>query len=287
MILRFAAAGLDLKISNDMEWDLERSDSQQLLETSKSKSFSMDDVVERKLNLADTEGMFLLMAIGYILAGSVLFSEIVGGCAKSCRAFIRRNSGNNESRGSICSASQMETISEPKTFADKFKRKIRHSLRSKPKPPVEILEEDPNNPDEQEKGDEQKDTEKLSAPELKGPTSFCTLKRIMLMRKRRRDEKKAKKVASEANNDIAANGNKESGSNVEKSLDFVRSAEGGEHIMIENEKSGESGDAISLIGSSSVFSETQTIQEETAVEVNELSVSDRENNPSKEFGDIV
>lgn len=286
MILRFAAAGLDSKISNDMEWDLERSDSQQLLETSKSKSFSMDDVVERKLNLVDTEGMFLLMAIGYILAGSVLFSEIVGGCAKSCRAFIRRNSGNNGSRGSICSASQMETI-EPKTFADKFKRKIRHSLRSKPKPSVEIQEEVPNNSYEQEKGDEQKDAEQLSAPELKRPTSFCTLKRIMLMRKRRRDEKKAKKVASDANNDISANGNKKSGSNVENDLDFVENAEGGEHIMIENEKSGEIGDAISLIGSSSVYSETQMIQEETAVEVNELSVSDRENNPSKEFGDIV
>lgn len=103
MLLRFAAAGLDKKVNNDLAWDLQRGDSQ-LLDSGTSKSFSMDDVVERKLNLADTEGMFLLMAVGYILAGSVLFSEIVGGCAKSCRAFIRRNSGVDEKTGRIFSA---------------------------------------------------------------------------------------------------------------------------------------------------------------------------------------
>lgn len=32
------------------------------------------------------------MGIGYIAAGSVLFSEIVGGCAIRCRNFARRNS---------------------------------------------------------------------------------------------------------------------------------------------------------------------------------------------------
>lgn len=36
--------------------------------------------------------MFLLMGIGYLVAVSVLVSEIVGGCAKRCRQFARRNS---------------------------------------------------------------------------------------------------------------------------------------------------------------------------------------------------
>lgn len=36
--------------------------------------------------------MFLLMGVGYIIAGSVLVSEIVGGCAQRCRQFARRNS---------------------------------------------------------------------------------------------------------------------------------------------------------------------------------------------------
>lgn len=37
-------------------------------------------------------GMFLLMGIGYLTAGAVLVSEIVGGCAIRCRNFARRNS---------------------------------------------------------------------------------------------------------------------------------------------------------------------------------------------------
>lgn len=283
MVLRFAAAGLDKKINNDLAWDLQRSDSQ-LLDSTPSKSFSMDDVVERKLNLADTEGMFLLMAVGYILAGSVLVSEIVGGCAKSCRAFIRRNSGVDENTGRIFSATQIE----PKTFSDKLKRKIRRSLRSKPKPlEVEdpILDDGVKNSDEQVEPNDVVKKEnvigngEINEPQLKGPTSFCTLKRIMLMRKKRKDEKKAKKAAIEAKTDNE--------NNFENYIDYMGDGGGTEHVIIENEKQGETGDVNSLIGSPSVYSDAQIITEETAVEVNELSVSDRENNPSKEFGEIV
>lgn len=284
MLLRFAAAGLDKKVNNDLAWDLQRGDSQ-LLDSGTSKSFSMDDVVERKLNLADTEGMFLLMAVGYILAGSVLFSEIVGGCAKSCRAFIRRNSGVDEKTGRIFSAAQME----PKTFSDKLKSKIRRSLRSKPKPlEVEdpILDDgvlkDSNEqvePNDVIKKEIDIGNGELNLPQLKGTTSFCTLKRIMLMRKKRKDEKKAKKAAIEAKTDNE--------NNFENYIDFMSDSGGAEHVMIENEKRGETGDLNSLIGSPSVYSDAQIITEETAAEVNELSVSDRENNPSKEFGEIV
>lgn len=67
LILQFAASGLNLKISNDISWDLQRSSVDALLDSTKSKKFSFADVEERKLNLADTEGMFLLMAVGYII----------------------------------------------------------------------------------------------------------------------------------------------------------------------------------------------------------------------------
>lgn len=102
-------------MNNEIAWDLQRSDSGQLLQATKNKKFSFADVEERKLNLADTEGltvvtirfnftkinrslahispgMFLLMGIGYLVAVSVLISEIVGGCAKRCRQFARRKS---------------------------------------------------------------------------------------------------------------------------------------------------------------------------------------------------
>lgn len=67
VILQLAASGLNQKIKNDMAWDLQRSDTDALLQSTKSKKFSFADVEERKLNLADTEGMFLLMAVGYII----------------------------------------------------------------------------------------------------------------------------------------------------------------------------------------------------------------------------
>lgn len=38
------------------------------------------------------EGMFLLMGIGYVIAGSVLISEAIGGCANKCRKIARRAS---------------------------------------------------------------------------------------------------------------------------------------------------------------------------------------------------
>lgn len=282
MLLRFSASGLNLKLANDMAWDLQRSDTQQLLDSTKSKSFSMDDVVERKLNLADTEGMFLLMAIGYILAGSVLFSEIVGGCAKSCRAFLRRNSRVSQGgmrRDSVIS-NQIEA-EEPKTISDKLKRSIRRRLRSKPKPV-----EEPKDESEPEEGthpkhrDEQTDSE----PELKGPTSFCTLKRIMLMRKKRKDLKKEMKknnVIDMAKEELTKN-------HLENYSEFGEGTVAGEQVTIENEKcNGDSSDGASLFGSSSVYSESHIIKEETEAEVNQLTVSDRENNPSKEFGDIV
>lgn len=294
MNLRFAASGLDLKISNDMDWDLQRSDTQNLL-GSKSKSFSMDDVEERKLNLADTEGMFLLMAIGYVMAGSVLFSEIVGGCAKSCRAFIRRGSVVSARMRSGSTSSQVEH-EEPKSFSEKLKRGIRHRLRPKPKKPQE--------PKDQIEKEEAKDVEgngkhdqppgEVNEPsevqQLKGPTSFCTLKRIMLMRKRRKEEKKAAQkemlisaieVTKRSEEDQIAN-------SYDNSIDLEEGAVGGEQIIIEHEKSGEIGDVNSLIGSTSIYSDTEIIREETEAEVNHLSTSsDRENNPSTQFGEVV
>lgn len=72
LILRFAASGLNLKIINDIAWDSQRSSTDALLDSTKSKKFSFADVEERKLNLADTEGMFLLMAVGYICGNHCL-----------------------------------------------------------------------------------------------------------------------------------------------------------------------------------------------------------------------
>lgn len=292
MILRFAASGLDLKISNDMTWDLQRADEQQLLDSTRTKSFSMSDVVERKLNLADTEGMFLLMAIGYILAGSVLCSEIVGGCAKTCRAFIKRNSsvGDSSRRGSVISQNRFEQ-EDPKTFSEKLKKGIRRRLRSKPKP--EEVEQHPNEIEAIENKKANESNESAAEPVLKGMMSFCTLKRIttriMLMRKQRKEEKeKAKNELKDSKTDVTMESKEGTMTgHFGNYLDFNDEAIGSEQVTIENEKNCYVGDCVSTLGSSSIYSETHVIHAETEVEVNQLCVSDREQNPSKEFGEVV
>lgn len=105
MILLFQQSGLINKLNNEMEWDRQRNSRGTLLTVSaSSKSLQGTSVEDRKLTLADTEGMFLLMGIGYLIAFSVLVSEIIGGCARKCRTFIRRpsrisvNSGESTNR---------------------------------------------------------------------------------------------------------------------------------------------------------------------------------------------
>lgn len=84
--------------------------------------------------------MFLLMGIGYLVAVSVLVSEIVGGCAKRCRQFARRNSKavfpssfrpDRSNRESFVSQSEHPTISSQ----EKFRRLVlRHFRRDSEQP---------------------------------------------------------------------------------------------------------------------------------------------------------
>lgn len=88
-ILQLHQNGLILKIRREINWEVQKQQTGGLLKTTGSKKFEAD-AEERGLTLADTEGMFLLMGIGYLLAGSVLVSEIVGGCANKCREIAKR-----------------------------------------------------------------------------------------------------------------------------------------------------------------------------------------------------
>lgn len=56
-LLRIGSSGLFQKTLNEMAWDLQRSDTGKLLQAAKAKKFSFSEVEERKLNLADTEGL--------------------------------------------------------------------------------------------------------------------------------------------------------------------------------------------------------------------------------------
>lgn len=87
-ILLLLQSGIIQKIKNDVRWDMLRSDSGGYLQISKEKTLRIS-AKERGLTLADTEGMFLLLGIGFVVAGGVLISEWVGGIGNKCMQFMR------------------------------------------------------------------------------------------------------------------------------------------------------------------------------------------------------
>lgn len=94
-ILRFQSSGLMEKVSSDVSWAMQRSSTGRLLQASKGISKKLQ-AEERGLTLADTEGMFLLLGIGFLIAAGVLLSEWVGGCTNRCRAILKKRRTDRE-----------------------------------------------------------------------------------------------------------------------------------------------------------------------------------------------
>lgn len=88
VILIMQQAGLVNKFADEVAGRMRQLGGGRLLDSSSSKSLAQTSAEERGLTLADTEGMFLLLGVGFIIAGSVLISEWVGGCSAKCRSII-------------------------------------------------------------------------------------------------------------------------------------------------------------------------------------------------------
>lgn len=88
-ILMLQQSGLIEKIKNDVRWDMIRSSKGGLLTVYSGKVLKMPSTEEKGLTLADTEGMFLLLGIGFLIAAGVLVSEWVGGCTNKCIRIVR------------------------------------------------------------------------------------------------------------------------------------------------------------------------------------------------------
>lgn len=88
-LLMLQQSGIVQKVKNDVRWEMIRSSDGSYLQISSGKTLKMNNQVERGLTLADTEGMFLLLGIGFLIAGGVLISEWVGGCTNKCMQFIK------------------------------------------------------------------------------------------------------------------------------------------------------------------------------------------------------
>lgn len=81
------------------------------------------------------------MGVGYLIAVSVLISEIVGGCAKRCRQFARRNSRAVFSRDSDPSPSIRATYSDepPISSQEKFRRIVFRRFRRNSERPASTI----------------------------------------------------------------------------------------------------------------------------------------------------
>lgn len=88
-LLMLQQSGIVQKVKNDVRWDMLRSSTGSFLQISSGKTLKMNNQEERGLSLADTEGMFLLLGIGFLIAGGVLISEWVGGCTNKCLQFMK------------------------------------------------------------------------------------------------------------------------------------------------------------------------------------------------------
>ncbi|XP_073825938.1 ionotropic receptor 21a [Musca autumnalis] len=121
-------AGLINKIENEVKWAMQRSSGGKLLQASSSTPLRESIQEERQLTTADTEGMFMLMGIGYAVGAIALISEIVGGITNKCRQIIRR------SRQSISSAwsSRRESVVVAMP-GNETKKKSHHHHRTKEK----------------------------------------------------------------------------------------------------------------------------------------------------------
>lgn len=113
-ILRLQSSGLINKLLDEVSWSLQKSSSGRLLQASggKPKPLSQE---ERGLSVADTEGMFLLLGVGFLVATSALISEWVGGCSNKCREVLkrRRDEEDNQSVDTI-NDSYLQNSSETK-----------------------------------------------------------------------------------------------------------------------------------------------------------------------------
>lgn len=131
-------SGILLKINNDVAWNLQRSSTGKLLQASSLSPLREILREDRQLTTADTEGMFLLMGIGYLVAGIALVSEIVGGITNKCREIIKRS---RLSITTLSSGRNSASISNDEELKAHLKRKALKAKIQGEKPKFSLLRE--------------------------------------------------------------------------------------------------------------------------------------------------
>ncbi|XP_034490678.1 ionotropic receptor 21a [Drosophila innubila] len=124
MIMMAQESGLMIKLGHEVSWAMQRSSTGHLLQASASSSLREIIQEERQLTTADTEGMFLLMGIGYFMGAIALISEIVGGITNKCRQIIKRS---RKSASSTCSSRGNSAVE--RTSAEQEDHDVRKAAR--------------------------------------------------------------------------------------------------------------------------------------------------------------
>ncbi|XP_075969236.1 ionotropic receptor 21a [Anticarsia gemmatalis] len=109
-IRRFFQGGIIDKIFDEVRFEIQRSASGKLLAAG-GGNLKIPSAEEKGLTLEDTQGMFLLLAAGFLIAATALLSEWMGGFSRKCR--FRRKVDTPSSANS-----REQLISTPKTDSD-------------------------------------------------------------------------------------------------------------------------------------------------------------------------
>lgn len=131
-VLRAVQSGLIDKIKSDVEWRVLRSATGKLLSAnSYGSSLQVLSVEDRALTLDDTQGMFLLLGIGFLIGAGSLLSEWLGGCVNFCKGKKRPSTTS-----SLESNYRSHDVPTPRQKLD--------SLQNNCLEPTKIIEEERN-----------------------------------------------------------------------------------------------------------------------------------------------
>lgn len=111
-ILYMQEAGILTKLSKDVSWDMQKTKNGRFRQASVGKVLKVPTAGEKGLTLGDTEGMFLLMGVGYLIGLAVLISEWVGGCTNKCREIIKARKDRFLSPGSTVPQSNISSANQ-------------------------------------------------------------------------------------------------------------------------------------------------------------------------------
>ncbi|XP_013175739.1 PREDICTED: uncharacterized protein LOC106123874 [Papilio xuthus] len=81
-VSRLLQSGIINKIVDEVRWEIQRSSTGRLSVGKVSQK--VNSVQEKGLTLEDTQGMFLLLGAGFLIASGALLSEWMGGCSRKC-----------------------------------------------------------------------------------------------------------------------------------------------------------------------------------------------------------